>query len=756
MSDRTSLRYAKLALVASDQAYFDNSADYQERHIRNPKQNPYLHLKQGDALAPLADVPRDERGYVEDVNYRHGKYPDQTNLQMYRNTPPFAIPAGFKVEDTIVRDKFGAKAVIYRHAATNEVIVAFGGTDGPNAQDHAQNSQTYGFSQWAALNKPPEGEKENDENKGVIAKLNKLKEQYGAGNIIFTGQSLGGALAQYATADYVIQQYKTTQSLHGEYIPSNLHLATYNSLGGKDAFEQHLLADKGLSDDARQAIRDKLNQLGSATHYVVDNDFVSKLGGGHIGSNGEVVMLDWKYLAGPNKGRPMDIADAHRIETAFYTHLDADAHALQNGRVVKEGGADFKLIHTPNATRWANKIAGLGNTDGDMTENEASYRLVAGLAAGHFAAPGEVNAVVKEVLNTQRRAGMPEVQYKVANALNDFYNNPGNIKLAANIPLIREKLSLETATAIAMAGTSIAAWRADGAKKPVERDADFIDGYRYLPKGESNGVGGVGDGRWYRNTPSPPFDNAWSNPASPSRQAELDAIRAFRLAKEFKSHAVANVMNVAVHTDMQSAINSEVHKPLSESQVLANIKAKRSPDGKEPMGVWIQDSPNQGHSWYQAKDGTVQRVALTTFETGNSLIVTDYAKGAITPKREQHTIRNAQGEVLADLLIKPNAHGQMEGKLLSSEEPIKPQIKTFPKQRVSWQDASPSIIGDNDLPMTGGQLAASHAARLKIAEDIPEKYRDHLQQMVDTLIAKNNLVVELNQTTVTAAASASA
>lgn len=753
MSGHTSLKYTKLALVASDQAYFDNSSEYQEQHVRNPKQYPYLHLSKGDVLAPLADVPRDERGHIEDVNYRNGKLPNQTNPKMYRNTPPFAIPPGFKVEDTIVRDQLGAKAVIYRNATTNEIIVAFGGTDGPNAQDHASNSQTYGFSQWAALNKPPDQNNynkdylKNPENMGVVAKLDDLKERYGAGEIIFTGQSLGGALAQYATSEYVTQQYKLAKSLGKEYTPSNLHLKTYNALGGKEAFEQNILTDKSLSNDDRRVVRDKLNHLGSATHYVVDNDFVSKLGGGHIGTNGELVMLDWKYLAGPNKGRPMDIADAHRIETAFYTHLDADAHALEKGRVVKEDSSDFKLVHTPNATRWANKVASLGNSRGDMNSDEALYRLVTGLAAGHFAAPQEVNAVVKEVLNTQHRAGMPSAQYHLANAFNDFYNSPGNAKsIAVTIPFMKEKLSLEATTAIAMAGTSIAAWRAESDKKSADKNPDFIDGYRYLPKGESNGVGGIGDGRWYLTPPNPPFDNVWSNPALPSKQVELDATRAFRISKEFKSQTVESVINVAANTEMPPATNSEVHKLLSESQILANVKARRSPDGNEPMGMWIKDSPNQGHSWYQAKDGTVQRVALTTFESGNSLIVTDYAKGSMTPKQELHTIRGTNGEVAAELLIKPNARGQMEAKLINTDQQMQPQIKPLSRQRVSRQDVSPSIIGDDTATMTDGQLAASHAAGLKIAEDIPEKCRNHLQHMVDALIVKNNLTAELNQT----------
>lgn len=282
MSNRASLELAKLALVASDQSYFDNTSE-----------NEKLHLTNGTDLAPLADEPRNKNGDVKDEEYRSNNNPKLTNELLYKNEPPFTVPAGFKVEDTVVRDN-GAKAVIYRNATTNEIMVAFGGTDGVNALDYASNSQNYGFKQWEALNSPQDKDnhdakyRADHKNMGVIAKLDKLKETYGAGDIIFTGQSLGGALAQYATAEYIIQQQKIANISHTEYTPSNLHLITFNSLGGRDALNNI----ENFDAEKQKIANPKLNHLGSATHYVVNNDFVSKLGGGHIGSNGEVVILD--------------------------------------------------------------------------------------------------------------------------------------------------------------------------------------------------------------------------------------------------------------------------------------------------------------------------------------------------------------------------------------------------------------------------------------------------------------------------------
>lgn len=209
-----------------------------------------------------------------------------------------------------------------------------------------------------------------------------------------------------------------------------------------------------------------------------------------------------------------------------------------------------------------------------------------------------------------------------------------------------------------------------------------------------------------------------------------------------------NVKTVDILTEpiASSGTIVEASKSLSESQVIANVKAKRSPDGKEAMGEWIQDAPNQGHSWYQTKDGSIQRIALTTFDGGNNLIVTEYAKGSMTPKQEQHTIRGADGAVLADIMVKPDARGKMEGRLIDAASKHSVEKDKLPKQYSSQLEVLDSNANNGTQFASHGQLAASNAAAMKISQDIPENHRDYLQKIVDAMIVKHNISVDLNQT----------
>jgi hypothetical protein len=109
------------ALVACDQSYL---------HSANGKK-----VKAGDPLAVLPDG-----------------FGASTNEKIYTDSPAFAIPSGYTVAAVIERPEVGAKAVIYRNPTTNETMVAFGGTDGVNAQDYVANTQSYGWSQWNKLN----------------------------------------------------------------------------------------------------------------------------------------------------------------------------------------------------------------------------------------------------------------------------------------------------------------------------------------------------------------------------------------------------------------------------------------------------------------------------------------------------------------------------------------------------------------------------------------------------------------------------
>jgi hypothetical protein len=117
--------------------------------------------------------------------------------------------------------------VAYRNQQTNEVIVALRGTDGPNPQDWVANSQYLGWNQW------------NSDGGGrdlVFAFLNGLTNPDGGaftGDIHFTGQSLGGGLAQYAAYEYV--KSRTTPSdpaFDSTFDKSRITLTTFNGFGG--------------------------------------------------------------------------------------------------------------------------------------------------------------------------------------------------------------------------------------------------------------------------------------------------------------------------------------------------------------------------------------------------------------------------------------------------------------------------------------------------------------------------------------------
>src|SRR5690349_17294744 len=84
----------------------------------------------------------------------------------------------------------GGKYVVYLNAATNQAIVAFGGTDGLNPKDWSQNT-SLGWNQWEKMKQ------------ALFPTLSALVTNNPGLTINFTGQSLGGALAQYAAYDWV-------------------------------------------------------------------------------------------------------------------------------------------------------------------------------------------------------------------------------------------------------------------------------------------------------------------------------------------------------------------------------------------------------------------------------------------------------------------------------------------------------------------------------------------------------------------------
>src|SRR5678815_6124024 len=117
-------------------------------------------------------------------------------LNSYRPVYSYvSLTQGYVVEQEFIVTATGFKAVAFRNNATNDVILAFGGTDGTNATDWKASLTTYGFSEWRSG---------RDE---ILDYLNRLPRNPDTGELTvtvnFTGQSLGGALAQYAAYDWL-------------------------------------------------------------------------------------------------------------------------------------------------------------------------------------------------------------------------------------------------------------------------------------------------------------------------------------------------------------------------------------------------------------------------------------------------------------------------------------------------------------------------------------------------------------------------
>ena len=257
---------AKLALIASDASYFSSQ------------------FPAPDFLSPLRDTPS------------------------YDILPSYSIQPGFTKIREFSNPLDGFKFVMFKNTQTNEVIVAFGGTDGLDTVDWTSNTQL-GWNQW-------------EENRATaFASLREFVDP--STKVHFTGQSMGGALAQYAAYEWVQTKLTVTDSNDPEFLAdfdkSNVSLTTFNALGGLKGLVDNL-PTTGVQHTAYDPM--VLQGLGLSGHFYVTNDLVSRFGGGHVG--GDTFLLDFKSdNINPVTGQPYayGMVDAHRIETGFYANL---------------------------------------------------------------------------------------------------------------------------------------------------------------------------------------------------------------------------------------------------------------------------------------------------------------------------------------------------------------------------------------------------------------------------------------------------
>ncbi len=348
---------SKLALVASDTSYFTSA-------------HPVL---PGSALAPLDE---EDPTILPRFDFAAGFF----EFKQFPDAP--GIPTGFKA---ITYEKNVA-------GSPKEVVLAFGGTDGPNPTDWVANTQHLGWNQWR-------------ENRAqIFTYLNGLPADT---KITFTGQSLGGTLAQYAAYEWI----KSKIDADPTFDKSRINLITYNALGGY----------LGLTSNLGPYQASVLDGLGQAAHYVITGDLVSRLGGdpttgiGHVG--GQVYLLDYRTV-NPDTGElvKLDLIEGHRIESGFYAGL----HALDAFTVAQD------LFSTTSPQQWYLPMASLQNAAGllgnilngrDVGRAESYPRLLAGLMAGMtFGNQQEWDTLVKAYLTNQHDAG------KLSDSMYAFYS----------------------------------------------------------------------------------------------------------------------------------------------------------------------------------------------------------------------------------------------------------------------------------------------------------------------------------------------
>jgi hypothetical protein len=343
---------AKLALIASDDSYFTGA------------------LNAPSVLAPLRDTPT------------------------YDIVPLYTIMSGFnKVSnDNNSRiDSIGFKFVAYRNETTNEVIVAFGGTDGPDPVDWTGNT-ALGWDQWL------QGRDR------VFELLRNSTIVNSSTKVNFTGQSLGGALAQYAAYEWVETKLTVTNPLDPEFLAdfakSNVSLTTFNGLGGLKG-----LVDNLPSSGIQHAAYDPtvLQGLGLSGHFYVTNDLVSRLGGGHVG--GDTFLLDFKSgNLNPDTTQPYayGLVDAHRIETGFYANLRPGALLEFQ---VSPGTSPIAYLNVDSVQDVAALFGNLLNNK-NLGLIESRFRLVGAVTAGlTIGSPSDVNTLTQALITSLHDSG---------------------------------------------------------------------------------------------------------------------------------------------------------------------------------------------------------------------------------------------------------------------------------------------------------------------------------------------------------------
>lgn len=310
---------------------------------------------------------------------------------------PYALPdPGFVVAQVIEEPTTGFKSVLYKHETRNEFIVAMAGTDGPNYQDWAQNLR-WGWGQWDFIDPATKRLSEKSGRFKVAAALEDLVNPDSKPVIHFTGQSLGGALAEYAAFDY----WRANQIKYPD-ILNRLTLTTFNGLAGGAA----LTRLGGVADEQLAAFRPA-----RTAHYEVSNDLINRFGGHHLAAAGNLYRLDFRSeKTNPATGEKwlLNPVDAHRIESGFYRPF-AQQIAKGDSRLFNQATAntDWQPFPVEGLQAEPGRLVSLFNR-GNVSETSGKHRAIAGVivALNQATRAGDVDALFKPVVEAIVRSDL--------------------------------------------------------------------------------------------------------------------------------------------------------------------------------------------------------------------------------------------------------------------------------------------------------------------------------------------------------------
>jgi hypothetical protein len=202
----------------------------------------------------------------------------------------------------------------------------------------------------------------------------------------FTGQSLGGALAEFAAYDSLKEQ-KPELLADAQ---AHITVTTFNGLGSQ-------LVLKTVYPDFNPQL---LANVSESAAYRVRNDLVSRLGGGHSGI--PVYELDLHsdhYVPASAGGGGLQYWDlgpveGHRIESGLYAHIaqstvnDFD----RSGPALPTDDGAFQMAQT---ARWMTLWDEVVN-EKTLSPQDTYSRLAAGLVAGvEFGSTSELDTFAR-------------------------------------------------------------------------------------------------------------------------------------------------------------------------------------------------------------------------------------------------------------------------------------------------------------------------------------------------------------------------